>query len=411
DLETFINVLKCAFGTGCLAMPRAFKNAGWLTGLISAILVSSLVIYAMNVLLQDVRMLGRRHGIAKLRYRTAMELAVGQGPQKIRFLAKPFGYLVDFILFSYHFGVDCVYVIFIAKSLKHLGDLHFWNFDVRLYMAFLTVPLMLTFLIRNLKYLVPYAFVANILILISYIIILTYLVKDLPDFDEIHPTQPLRKWPLFFGTVLFAIESVGVLLALGQAMQNPDNFLGPCGVLNRAMILVVLFYMAFGFLGYWRFGEDTSNTILQNLPPDGIRSQVAVGCLGLAIFFSYALQGSVSVDIVWRGYLQPRLEEGAATSVEYLVRIALVLASVLVGIEFPDFGLVLSLVGSFCLAQLGLIFPGIVNICVCSVDGFGPGRILLWRSAMFIVVGLIGGVAGTITTLHTMNSRYPVLRL
>lgn len=49
-MEAFINLLKCAFGTGCLAMPKAFYNAGWLLGLISTILLSSLVVYAMHVL-------------------------------------------------------------------------------------------------------------------------------------------------------------------------------------------------------------------------------------------------------------------------------------------------------------------------------------------------------------------------
>lgn len=46
-------MIKCAFGTGCLAMPRAFHNTGWLTGLVSTFLVSFLVVYAMNVLVKN----------------------------------------------------------------------------------------------------------------------------------------------------------------------------------------------------------------------------------------------------------------------------------------------------------------------------------------------------------------------
>jgi len=49
-MEAFINLLKCAFGTGCLAMPRAYYNAGWLLGLISTLLLGCFVVYAMHVL-------------------------------------------------------------------------------------------------------------------------------------------------------------------------------------------------------------------------------------------------------------------------------------------------------------------------------------------------------------------------
>lgn len=117
------------------------------------------------------------------------------------------------------------------------------------------------------------------------------------------------------------------------------------------------------------------------------------------------------MDILWQGYLEPEMEEGnASKTVEYLVRIALVIASVLVAIQYPDFGLLLAFVGSFCLAQLGFIFPGILDLCVRYEDGYGPGRIVLWRSMVFIAVGLAGCVAGTVSTLRNLNDQYPIMR-
>ncbi|KAH8322500.1 hypothetical protein KR067_001352, partial [Drosophila pandora] len=408
--EVFINVIKCAFGTGCLAMPRAFHNTGWLTGLVSTFIVSFLVVYAMNVLLQHIHHLGKIHGNPHLSYRKTLEFAVSQGPRCLHFAAKPLGYLVDILLGTYHFGVLCVYVIFVAKSMKYLLDLHFWFLDERLYMALLTFPLVLTFLVPNLKYLVPFALIANILIFFGFSIIVCYLVRDLPSLEDIPATRPLKTWPLFFGTVLFAIESVGVILALERNMRTPERYLGPCGILNQAMAFVIFFYAAFGFLGYWRFGQNTSNSILQDLPASDTIIQIVLAMFALGIFFSYALQGSVTVDIIWKGYLEPNLEEGSGRITEMLVRIALVIASVLVAIEYPDFGLILSLTGSFCLAQLGLIFPGIVDFCVCYVEGYGPGNILLFRALTFIFMGLAGGVAGTVVTLQVLNQKFPFLR-
>ncbi|KAH8364639.1 hypothetical protein KR084_009511 [Drosophila pseudotakahashii] len=428
DLETFINVLKCGFGTGCLAMPRAFMYSGWLMGLISTFVLSFFVLYAMHILLRNISALESRYNNAMLSYRKTVELAISNGPPKIQFLSKPFGlveisynlvsiknilflrYLVDVLLCAYHFGVDCVYVVFIAKSLKHLGDLYYWTLDERIYMALIALPLILTFLIRDLKSLVPFALTSNILLFLGFFIILSYLFRGLPKFEKLHAIQPLTNFPLFFGTVLFAIESVGVILALGRSMRTPEDFLGPCGVLNRGMIVVITFYALFGFFGYWRYGQETSNSILQNLPENEILPQLATGIFALAIFFSYALQGYVTVDIIWRNYLEPELEDGSSRAVEFLVRIALVIASVLVAIQYPDFGLLLSFVGSFCLAQLGLILPGVVDLCVRYEEGYGPGRILFFRSVIFIFMGLAGGVAGTVVSLKTLHARYPVTK-
>lgn len=108
--------------------------------------------------------------------------------------------------------------------------------------------------------------------------------------------------------------------------------------------------------------------------------------------------------------MEPELEDRYLRTVECLLRIALVIASVLVAIQYPDFGLLLSLVGSFCLAQLGLILPGIVDICLRYEEDYGPGKIFLIRSMLFICMGLAGGVAGTVVTLQTLYARYPVVR-
>ncbi|XP_039488739.1 proton-coupled amino acid transporter-like protein CG1139 [Drosophila santomea] len=410
DLEAFINVLKCGFGTGCLAMPHAFLYSGWLVGLIGTFALSSFMLYAMHILLHHINNLGIQHKMPMISYRKAVELAIMKGPRKFHFLSKPFGYLVDVLLCAYHFGVDCVYVVFVAKSLKHLGDMYLWFWDERLYMALIASPLILTFLIRDLKSLVPFAILSNILLLTGYGVILNYLFRDLPEFEPLHAIQPLRNFPFFFGTVLFSIESVGVILSLSRSMRTPENLMGTCGILNQGMILVISFYAIFGFIGYWRYGQNTANSILQNLPQEEFLSQLVTGMFALAIFFSYALQGYVTVSIIWRNYLEPELEDTYSRAVEFLLRIALVIASVLVAIQYPDFGLLLSFVGSFCLAQLGLILPGIVDICLRYEQDYGPGRIFLLRSLLFICMGLAGGVAGTVVSLRTLYARYPVVR-
>ncbi|KAH8398835.1 hypothetical protein KR222_008359, partial [Zaprionus bogoriensis] len=400
DWEAFISLLKCIFGTGCLAMPKAYSYVGWLFGLSATLLIGVIVLYTMHVLLHDMNLLRRHYSVSMLSYSETMELAVLNGPAWLRPFRKLLAYYVDFLLCLYHFGVDCVYVIFIAKSLKSVGDMYLSDIDERIYMALLTLPLLAIFLVRSIKYLVPFAIIANMLMFTCFGICMSYMLVELPDLEERDAVLYWTEFPLFFGTIMFAIETLGVIPSLQVNMMTPDHYLGTCGVLNRAMCIVIVLYAIFGFIGYWKYGEETASSVISNLPSDEILPQYVLAMFALAILFSYALQGYVAIEIIWRHYMQPRLlEQGSGTLLEYLLRMATVIASVLCAIALPNFELLLTLVGSLLLAQVGLVFPGVINLCICYTEGYGPYKLLLWRSLLLISVGLGGGISGTLVSL------------
>lgn len=66
-------------------------------------------------------------------------------------------------------------------------------------------------LIRNLKYLAPLSTVANILIGISTTVTFWYVFQDMPPVNTVPLVADWRKWPLFFGTAVFALEGIGVV--------------------------------------------------------------------------------------------------------------------------------------------------------------------------------------------------------
>lgn len=121
----------------------------------------------------------------------------------------------------------------------------------------------------------------------------------------------------------------------------------------------------------------------------------------IAIVLSYPLSGYVSIDIIWHEYLEPNFSDDHCISMEFPIRMAMVIASVLCAIAFPDFELLLAFVGSLFLSHLALIYPGIINICVCYSEGYGPLNYLLWRSLLIIFIGLIGGITGSMSSLTT----------
>ncbi|RVE51554.1 hypothetical protein evm_003824 [Chilo suppressalis] len=121
----------------------------------------------------------------------------------------------------------------------------------------------------------------------------------------------------------------------------------------------------------------------------------------VAIFISYGLHCYVPVEVVWKGYLLPRLEAGGSQRItmwEYALRIALCLLTFILAVAVPRLGLFISLFGALCLSALGVCFPAVMEACL-AYGRREKARLLLLKDAFLVIVGLIGLVAGTYTAL------------
>lgn len=158
---------------------------------------------------------------------------------------------VDISLMATYYAAACVYIVFIATSFHDVINYDAGlNWDVRIYIALTLIPCLLIGQIRDLKYLVPFSLMANVFIVITFAITLYFMF----DQDLVYSDKPLiakaTQIPLFFATVIFAMEGIGVVMPVENSMRKPQQFLGCPGVLNTAMITVVALYAVIGFFGY-----------------------------------------------------------------------------------------------------------------------------------------------------------------
>lgn len=81
------------------------------------------------------------------------------------------------------------------------------------YLLMIFVPTVLINFIRNLKKLTPISLAANVLIILAFLGVLYYLVADGSwGLGEVRPvTKHVQTLPLFMGTMMFALEAVGVV--------------------------------------------------------------------------------------------------------------------------------------------------------------------------------------------------------
>lgn len=99
-------------------------------------------------------------------------------------------------------------------------------------------------------------------------ITLYYVFGNLQGVSERKLYTSAAQLPMFFSTVIFAMEGIGVVMPVENTMKKPQHFLGCPGVLNIAMFTVVTLYAVIGFFGYLCFGELTEASITLNLPTD-----------------------------------------------------------------------------------------------------------------------------------------------
>ncbi|KAF4517852.1 hypothetical protein B566_EDAN011777 [Ephemera danica] len=362
NTQTLIHLLKGSLGTGILAMPDAFHNAGLALGFVGTILIGSLCTYCLHFLpVQALPTTSRAHH----------------------------QHIVNAFLVLYQLGICCVYIVFVSSNIKEVADYYTPEpIHLRLYMLMLLLPLILINYIRNLRIMAPFSTIANIITFLGLGFVLYFVFGHdggLPGLEDRKLVGELHGVPLFIGTTLFALEAVGVILALENNMKQPKSFGGYTGVFNRAMSVIIGLYVMVGACGYLKYGSDAKGSITLNLPMDDVLAQVVKIMFAIAIFITFALQCYVPVEIIWTNYLKNRYEKNPRKIyIELLVRTCIVL-------------LFISLFGALCLSALGLCFPAVVELC--TEWPARPGVFLIIKDIVIFIFGLGALAVGTYVSI------------
>ncbi|XP_059615528.1 proton-coupled amino acid transporter-like protein CG1139 [Phlebotomus argentipes] len=407
--ETLIHLLKGSLGTGILAMPMAFYHAGYIVGSVGTIFIGLLCTYCIHMLIKVEYEMCKRKKVPSLNYPAVAEAALSDGPGWCRVVAPHIVHVINTFLLIYQLGTCCVYVVFVSSNIKSIVDYYTEEpTDVRLFMLIILLPLILINWVRNLKYLAPFSTIANFITLISFGIILYYIFREPISFEGLVPVGKLRDFPLFFGTVLFALEAIGVILPLENEMKTPKAFGGPIGVLNKAMILIVTLYVGMGLFGYVNYGSDVLGSITLNLPSSEILAQSVKGMLAFAIYITHGLACYVAIDITWNDYIFKRFSESPRKIFwEYVTRTMLVLVTFLLAVAIPNLELFISLFGALCLSALGLAFPAWMQTACYWNERKGAQKVMMvLKNVVIALIGVVGLVVGTYTSISDIIATF-----
>lgn len=197
-----------------------------------------------------------------------VELSFKHGPAPLRRCAPHAKFIVNLFLCVTQLSFCCVYFVFASSSFKQIADHYGYQMDLHVHMFIILLPVMLPALVPNLKYLAPFSTAANASMALGIVCVFYYMFRDLRvvDIQERHYVGTWASLPLFYGTAVYAFEGIGLVLPLKNSMIEPDQFDRRFGVLNVGIAIVTMLMVAFGFFGYWRWGDAVQGSLTLNLP-------------------------------------------------------------------------------------------------------------------------------------------------
>ncbi|XP_026741977.1 proton-coupled amino acid transporter-like protein CG1139 [Trichoplusia ni] len=410
NMETFLHLMKGSLGTGILAMPHAFSNAGYVVGSIGTVVIGVLCTYCIHILIDACYVLCKRRKVPSMSYTAAAEAALSEGPDWCKVCAPYAAHVVNAFLLVYQIGTCCVYVVFVSDNI-HFVLTEYFGVEITVFQVMLCIllPLVLINWVRDLKYLAPFSAIANVVTIVSFGIILYYLFREAPTLEGKVPAGKLANFPLFFGTVLFALEAIGVILPLENEMKTPRDFVGKFGVLNCSMISIIIMYVGMGLFGYLQYGDKAEGSITLNLPSHvDILANVVQCLLAFAIFITHGLACYVAIDILWNEYIGIRMMNSKHRIIwEYLLRTVIVLLTFGIAAAVPALELFISLFGALCLSALGLAFPALIQSCTYWYYVSRSERIrMIVKNAIVVLFGVLGLVVGTWTSLERIIEKF-----
>jgi len=261
------------------------------------------------------------------------------------------------------------------------------------------VPILLTSLITNLRWLTPVSLLANICMIVGISITYYYAFQGgLPDIKERKLYTTPLELALYFGIAIFAFEGIALVLPLKNTMKEPSNFDKPLGVLNVGMFIVTTMFIFTGLIGYHKWGDDVKGSLTLSLGNSTLAQCVKV-IVSCGVLLGYPLQFFIAIQIMWPNVLERSHCSKYPLLGELGFRTLMVILTLCVAEFVPALGLFISLIGSLCSTALALVFPPIIELLLKRENKNGPGAYRIIKNSLIVCLAVLGFATGTYESL------------
>lgn len=378
--QAVLNGMNVLCGVGILSTPYAVKEGGWVG--LSILLIFALLSFYTGILLRYC--LDSAPGLET--YPDIGQAAFGTTGR----------FAISIILYVELYACCVEYIILESDNLSSLfpnAHLNFGVFDLgshHLFALMTTLAVLPTVWLRDLSVL-SYISAGGVIASILVVLCLFWVgLVDQVGFQSEGTVLNLTNLPVAIGLYGYCYSGHAVFPNIYTSMAKPNQY---PSVLLISFAICTLLYAGVAVLGYQMFGESTLSQFTLNMPQDLVASKIAVWTTVVNPFTKYALTMSpVAMS------LEELIPSNQSKSHMYaiLIRTALVISTLLVGLTVPFFGLVMALIGSLLTMLVTLILP-----CACFLSIL-RGKITRFQGSLcilIIAVGVVSSAFGTYSAL------------
>lgn len=254
---------------------------------------------------------------------------------------------MEIVVVTCQLGFVCAYLLIIGANLNSIWP----SLSVTEYVLIIAAPEILLSWLPSLKYFGPVSTIVMIVWMFGATVIMVYGFQHL----EIREYKfiEISTFPLFFGSVVYAFEGINLIIPMEASMQDPSKFRF---IMNVAVVIVTVIFVAFSSLGYMFFYDKTNSVITLNLPDDWVLSKIVKLSFCIVLFLTFPL-GMVPIIQVIEFRILPLIKCGKHVINSKIVRTLLVLSTVALTLGIPNFGVLMEFFGSFSNALATFILP------------------------------------------------------
>jgi len=184
--------------------------------------------------------------------------------------------------------------------------------------------------------------------------------------------------------------------------------LGVFGTLSISIFSCGVLLLVMGVFGYLKFGSDIRASITFNLPLEDPLAQCCQVMLVLAVFFSYALQYYVVMEIAGPNLIEPFISRTFYLFAEYLFRAILNVLIIGLAALVPWMDHLITLVSCLTVVPIIIIIPTIIDTAVnWETDSRMMFYLRFMKNFVIFLIGASAIVMGTYVSTVDIARRGP----
>ena len=202
---------------------------------------------------------------------------------------------------------------------------------------------------------------------------------------------------LAFGLVAYCFSGHAIIPSIYTSMEKPQQF---DTMVTFTFVLVVSCCLSVAFSGYYIFGSTVHDQVTLSLErsSQAVTAMKALTWLMIMTAFSKVTLTMFPLALGMEEIVAPYLSSERMVNIaSATIKLLLTILALCVSIFFPSFSLLCSFVGVICSMTVSVIFPAAAHLSMFGSHLSFVEKLIDW---IFIVVGIIMGVAGTVATLR-----------